>query len=199
MPEMNPHHIADRFHLAPGVHAAPVALGDAIPLANLISTNVAHLAAYLPQVGALAHPETAREHLDVALAARAEGSLYEWHIFSEGVLCGAVRVNHVEAAHRKAAIAYYIGGNYQGKGLATLAVRAVLEWAFAQLGMNRIELRCASSNLASQSLAKRLGFTWEGMLRQAELLNGEFVDHFVYGLLKQDFKSTAELEKAACA
>jgi ribosomal-protein-serine acetyltransferase len=44
----------------------------------------------------------------------------------------------------------------------------------------------ARENLASQRLAKRLGFTWEGMLRQAELLDGVFVDHFVHSLLRQD-------------
>lgn len=187
----------ERLYVAPGVHLSPVTQADAAALASLISDNLPHLSAFLPQLASLAHVSAASEHLEGAICAAADGSCYEWHIFSDDVLCGAIRINNVELSHRKAAVAYYIGGNYQGKGLATTAVRAVIDWAFEQLALNRIELRCASDNLASQSLAKRLGFTWEGMLRQAELLNGEFADHFVYGLLKEEFKATAGLQKAA--
>lgn len=187
----------ERLQVAPGVQLRPVTLADAAPLAALISANMAHLVAFLPQVAGLAHPAAAREHLEYAIGATAEGSLYEWHLFADGVLCGALRVNHIDEANRKAAVAYYLDSSHQGKGLATLSVRAVVAWCFEHLGMNRIELRCASDNLASQSVAKRVGFLWEGMLRHAELLNGCFVDHFVYGLLKEEFTGAEEFEKAA--
>lgn len=187
----------ERLHVMPGVVVKPVALTDAPAMATLIRANLAHLAATLPPVTRLADPEAARAHLDYAMAAASEGSLYEWHIFADGVLCGSVRVKQVDRANRSAAIGYYIGSSHQGRGLATLSVRAVLDWCFNELDMNRMELRCTSDNLPSQSVAKRLGFTWEGMLRQAELLNGVFVDHFVYGLLKSDFESTEDMEKAA--
>lgn len=186
----------ERLYVAPGVYVSPVALANAPAMASLVRANLAHLAATLPPVAALADTAAAREHLDYAVAAASEGSLYEWHIFAEGLLCGSVRVNHIDSANRSAAIGYYIGSSHQGRGLATLSVRAVLEWCFTELGVNRMELRCASDNLPSQSVAKRLGFTWEGMLRQAELLHGSFVDHFVYGLLKSEFLETEE-EKAA--
>lgn len=181
----------------PGVVVKPVALADAHAMAALIRANLAHLTATLPPVAALVDPDAAREHLAYAMAAAGDGTLYEWHIFADGVLCGSVRVNHIDTANRSAAVGYYIASSHQGRGLATLSVRAVLDWCFNELDMNRMELRCGSDNLPSQSVAKRLGFTWEGMLRQAELLNGIFVDHFVYGLLKGDFQSTEELEKAA--
>lgn len=183
--------------VAPGVEVKPVTLIDAAPLAALVSANLDHLGSYLPQVAALADPGVARQHLEYAVASGLDGSLYEWHIFTGGELCGAIRVHHIEAANRKASIAYYLGGGQQGKSLATMSVRAVIAWCFEQLDMNRVELRCASANLASQSVARRLGFSWEGMLRQAELLNGSFVDHFVYGLLKEEFESAAQLEQAA--
>jgi ribosomal-protein-serine acetyltransferase len=185
------------LHVAPAAYASPVMLADAAPLAALVSANLAHLVAYLPQVAALSDQGAAREHLEYAIAAAADGSLHEWHIFAGGELCGAIRVNHIEAGNRKASIAYYLSSSQQGKGLATRSVRAVIAWCFEHLGLNRIELRCASVNLASQSVAKRLGFTWEGMLRQAELLNGSYADHFVYGLLKSEFDALAEMEQAA--
>ena len=56
--------------------------------------------------------------------------------------------------------------------------------------MNRVELRCVPANLPSVRMAERLGFTREGVLRQAELLDGVFMDHAVYGLLRADFNAT---------
>ena len=53
--------------------------------------------------------------------------------------------------------------------------------------MNRVELTCATDNLRSARLAERAGFLLEGLLRQAEWLDGKFVDHYVYGLLRSEF------------
>lgn len=187
----------ERLHAAPGVSLNPVQLSDAAPLASLISANLATLALHMPQVAALAHPHAAREHLEHALAAAAEHTLYEWHIVADGVLCGSIRLNHIEPANHKASVGYFVSTSHQGRGLATQSVRTVAQWCFEELGLNRIELRCTSDNLASQSVAKRVGFVWEGMLRQAELLNGVFVDYFVYGLLKEEFHPRTELDQAA--
>jgi ribosomal-protein-serine acetyltransferase len=120
------------------------------------------------------------------IAAADDGELYEWHIFRGEELCGAIRVSKIERANRAASIACYLAADQQGGGVATSCLRAVIAYCFRHLNLNRVEWRCASENLASQRLAKRLGFTWEGMLRQAELLDGVFVDHFVHSLLRQD-------------
>lgn len=127
------------------------------------------------------------QYLQSAVELAATGELLEWHIFSHERLCGAIRLNHIEHENRKASVGYYIGEQFQGSGVATASVRAVLQYAFERLGFNRIELRCASDNLASQRVAERLGFAWEGLLRQAELQDGVYLDHFVYGLLRDDF------------
>ncbi len=174
-----------------GVRVIPVVLADASALASLVQANVSHLNAFLPKVTGLATVVACERHLQHVIDCGDDNEVFEWHIFDEDTLCGAVRLNHIEEENHKASIAYYIGANHQGKGLATGAVRAVLEYCFTHMGFNRIELKCASTNLASQQVAKRLGFTWEGLLHQAELLNGTYIDHFIYGLLREDFASIA--------
>ncbi|MES2016713.1 MAG: GNAT family protein [Pseudomonadota bacterium] len=185
--------------LAPGISLIPVRLGDAEALASLVAANVRHLDTYMPKVATLNTREAAAAYLASALAIIAEGELFEWHIFSGQQLCGAVRINHIERDDRKASVGYYLGAQYQGRGLATMALRAMLEFAFERLDLNRIELRCASENLASQRVAQRLGFAWEGLLRQAELIDGVYHDHFVHALLREDFDARAadELKQAA--
>jgi ribosomal-protein-serine acetyltransferase len=52
--------------------------------------------------------------------------------------------------------------------------------------LNRIELRVDTCNHASIAVAERLGFRREGELIQAELIDQVFVDHYIYGLLRQE-------------
>lgn len=170
-----------------GQTARPATCIDAQALAHLVRTNIEHLRTYLPAVTALAAPDVALDHLQELEAAIASGDAHEWHLFDGEELCGGIRLNHIEAGNRKASIGYYIGIDHQGKGLATAAVRAVLRHCFDRLEFNRIEIKCATGNVASQRVAQRLGFVREGLLRQAEWLHGRFVDHYVYGLLREEF------------
>ncbi|MFL6657767.1 MAG: GNAT family N-acetyltransferase [Massilia sp.] len=165
----------------------PVRAADAPALAKLVAANAAHLSGYLPKVASLANLPEAQRHVEATLAAVEQGDLLEWHIFTNEILCGAIRLHHIDTDNRKAAIACYLGADHLGRGLATASVRTVLQYAFGRLALNRIELVCASENMASQRLAERLGFRWEGLLRQAELIDGAYLDHFVYGLLREDF------------
>ena len=170
---------------------SPVTAADAEALASLVQENAAYLNKFLPKVVALSTVEACTAHLRFVIEASAQDEVLEWHIFSSDKLCGAIRLNKIEMGNHKASIAYYIGESCQGQGLASSSVRAVLGYCFDKLRFNRIELQCTSTNLASQQVAKRLGFTWEGMLRQAELLDGDYHDLFVYGLLREDFHQRA--------
>ena len=166
--------------------ALPAAEMEAEVLAEFVARNRAHLAPFLPAVAAIDSPEAARAHLATTAERVARGELWEWHLFAGGVLCGGVRLNFVEPHNRKASIAYYLDAGHQGRGLASAAVRAVLAYAFSRLEMHRIELRCAVGNVASRRLAERLGFVREGELRDAEQLDGGFVNHYVYSLLASE-------------
>lgn len=177
--------------VAHGISVIPVRLADAGALAGLVADNLVHLQTFMPKVTSLDTLAATERYLLMAEEARAAGDIFEWHIFSNERLCGAVRINHIEPENRKASVGYFLGEKFQGAGLATASVRAVLHYAFERLGMNRIELRCASDNIASQRVAERLGFSWEGLLRQAEMIDGVYLDHFVYSMLRQDFAARA--------
>jgi ribosomal-protein-serine acetyltransferase len=64
----------------------------------------------------------------------------------------------------------------------------VLEFGFVNLELHRIELRCVTTNTGSVRIAERLGFKLEGELRDSEWLDGRPVNHFMYGLLRHEFK-----------
>ena len=171
----------------PDISIVPTLPEHAEALAALVAQNREHLQAYLPAVVQLDSLGEAQAYLQAATARAASAEVLEWHVFSGAALCGSIRLKDIDTADRKARIGYYLGRQFQGRGIASAAVRAVLAHAFGALRLHRIELQCAAGNQASRALAERLGFTREGVLRQGELLHGVFVDLHVYGLLQPDF------------
>jgi ribosomal-protein-serine acetyltransferase len=68
----------------------------------------------------------------------------------------------------------------------TRAVRAVVEHAFKDLGLHRVEIRCAVGNARSRAIPERLGFRQEGVLRDAEHVLGRRLDVVLYSRLATD-------------
>ncbi len=183
----------DILTVSPALRLLPARIGDAAELSSLVAANMDHLGGFMPKVVRLNTLEAAQSYLPSVVESNGEGELLEWHIFDNDTLCGAIRLNHIEPENRKLSIGYYIGAGFQGRGLATSSIRAVLRFVFEQLQFNRVQLKCASTNVASQRVAERLGFSWEGLLRQAELIDGQYVDHYVYGLLRSEFEAAAPI------
>jgi ribosomal-protein-serine acetyltransferase len=184
---MEPKELPKELMIAPGLQALPADLAHAEPLAALVRRNIEHLRRYLPPVAALSTTEDARSHLIDVAQQVARGELLEWYVFAEGVLCGGLRLNHFEPENQKASVAYFLGAGHQGRGIATAAARAAIGFGFESLGLHRVELRCVTTNHASIRVAERLKFVREGELRDAERLNGSYVNHYVYGLLRAEF------------
>lgn len=186
------------FDTASGIAIVPASVDHAAMLAALVAGDREHLGAYLPMVATLSSAEAAGAHLLRAAARAADGAAFEWHLFSGAALCGAVRLKDIDRDDRKAKIGYFVGSGFAGKGIVTSALKTVLAWCFGPLGLNRIELHCASSNLRSMRVAERLGFVREGVLRQDECLHGVFVDQCVYGLLAAEFTPSGPAPAPSC-
>jgi ribosomal-protein-serine acetyltransferase len=166
----------------PDIEVRTAVLADAEAFLALVTRNRAHLGRYLPKVVTLDTREKVEQHLSYP-ATTLEIEVIDLHLFCAGTLCGALRLNHFEHENRKASLAYLLDAGHQGRGIVTRAARALLAHAFEAMGLHRVELTCVTDNAASVAVAERLGFTREGRLRDAEQLDGRFVDHFVYGLL----------------
>ncbi len=89
--------------------------------------------------------------------------------------------------NQSAELGYWTGKPYWNRGYATEAARAVLEFAFGELGLNRVEARHMTKNPASGKVMQKLGMTYEGTLRQAIYRFGNFEDAALYGILRREF------------
>ena len=109
-------------------------------------------------------------------------------IWYEGELAGVIGFHKIDWSNRSTSIGYWLGDDYVGNGLMTRSVKAFVDHALIDIGLNRVEIRAAVENEKSRAIPERLGFTDEGTVRQAEWLYDHFVDHKVYGMLASDWK-----------
>lgn len=106
-----------------------------------------------------------------------------------GELIGYGIVAHIDRYNRRCRLSVVIGEKREwGKGFASEALRAAIDYSFAALGMNRIGAEIYAVNERSIRLFERLGFKREGVIRESVLKNGVFVDEYIYGLLRRDRK-----------
>lgn len=84
-------------------------------------------------------------------------------------------------------LGYWLCAECQGRGLITRTVGALLPYLFQDRKLNRVEIRCASENVRSCAIPKRLGFRLEGTLRQVEHVDGRWVDHHLFALLRSEW------------
>ena len=86
-------------------------------------------------------------------------------------------------------IGYTLHPDYWGRGYVPEAARTLIDLAFKELELHKIELTCFSYNVQSQRVAEKLGFTLEARIRDRKDTQGNRCDSLVYGLLKSEWGS----------
>ncbi|GAA2615268.1 GNAT family protein [Dactylosporangium fulvum] len=123
------------------------------------------------------------------LAARDAGRLYG--IWLDGTLVGGTMFVSFDAAAGNCELGCWLEPAGQGRGLVTRAVRMLVDWAVHTRGMHRVEWRCRPDNIASSSIARRLGMRLDGVLREEYLYRGVRHDLEVWSLLASEADKNA--------
>lgn len=113
----------------------------------------------------------------VAIDRVSDGAFLGW--------CGLTRWN---PQHRSAVTGYCLDDAAWGHGYATEAARALVQWAFDTLDLNRIQAETDTRNVASAHVLEKIGFVREGTMREDCVVNGEVSDSWVFGLLRRDWQ-----------
>lgn len=128
-----------------------------------------------------------------------DGAAYPFLVFrtTDGRLVGGVTLSRVtRGVAQMASLGYWVGEPFRRQGHTGAAVRAVLGFAFAQIGLHRIEAACLAHNAASRGLLEGVGFTQEGVARRYLRIDGAWRDHVLYALLQDDPVQPAALPPA---
>jgi RimJ/RimL family protein N-acetyltransferase len=93
---------------------------------------------------------------------------------------------------RSAEIGYWLGEPYWGRGIATMAVRAMSRYAFHRFDILRLFASVFAWNPGSARVLEKAGYRLEGRLRSAVFKDGRVVDQLMYGLTRDDLASIPE-------
>jgi ribosomal-protein-serine acetyltransferase len=104
-------------------------------------------------------------------------------------LAGTVGTHPIDWLNRRVEIGYWLAREFEGRGVATEACRALIGHLFREMDLHRVEIRCAAANGKSAAIPRRLGFVHEATLREAHFVNGVCHDLMIFGMLKRDWKA----------
>lgn len=158
---------------------------DAEEVFALIQANRARLEAWMPWTESTRSPADVVDFIERSLAS--EHDLEANGIWVGGRAAGTIglRVNLLVHAGE---LGYWIGEEFEGRGLVTRACRLFIDHAFGQMGLHRISLHAGVENRRSRAVAERLGFTREGVIRDGDRVGGgRYVDLVAYGLLEDEW------------
>jgi len=161
---------------------------DAAEIFNLAKENYEHLRPFVHWITKDYSIETARDFIERTQKAFAEKTGQTFGIFQNEKLVGAISFVVFNWKSRRTEIGYWIDKNYEGRGIVTESCKVLTNYAFQELKMNRIEIRCATENTRSCAVPERLNFKLDGVLRQSEWRHTRFFDMAIYSLLAEEWK-----------
>jgi [ribosomal protein S5]-alanine N-acetyltransferase len=134
--------------------------------------------------------DEARELLEVIEQSFAAQTRFQWGIALRGDdhVIGTATLSSVDSSNLRAELGYALGRPHWGQGLMGEALALLLNFAFGEIGLRRLEADADPRNAASIRTLERLGFQREGYLRERWLVGGETQDSAFFGLLRREWQ-----------
>ncbi|KIL38795.1 alanine acetyltransferase [Gordoniibacillus kamchatkensis] len=176
-----------RHQINDEVHLELLETRHAEELYRLTDRNRDRLREWLPWLNGTRGMEDSEAFIRTSLQHFANANGGNFGVFYRGQMAGCIGLHNIDWGNRKTSIGYWLGADFQRRGIMTLACGAILDYVFGELELNRAEIRAAEFNARSRAIPERLGFTNEGKIRQAEWLYDHYVDHVVYGMLRDEW------------
>jgi ribosomal-protein-serine acetyltransferase len=176
--------------IRPGAVLRPYGEADAAELTAVVAENRAHLARWMPWAATYGYQDS----LDYIARTQAqiEGENgFEGAIVVGGEIVGGAGLHSVDRLNRSTSIGYWLTARAVGSGLMTATVRALVDLAFGDWELHRVVIEAVVDNARSRAIPERLGFTQEGVLREAKLVRGRYEDAALYAMLASDWPVAA--------
>ena len=138
------------------------------------------------------HPDRnfTQEYLQYIAGRYSAGMFYDWAIVYEPdcKMVGTCGFTAFHFAADSAEVGYVLNPEYWGKGIMQEALASVLEFGFEKLQLHRIEARFIEENVRSRHVMEKAGMKFEGVLREAMLVKGNYVNVGICSVLRSDWE-----------
>lgn len=162
---------------------------DAEELFCTVDRNRARLRPWLNWVDRTVSAEDCRGFIRLAREQFAAREAMHVGIWEGGQLIGGSGHHRIDWTSRNTSIGYWLDSAAEGRGVVTRTCAVLLDYLFGELGLHRVEIRCATANTRSCAVPERLGFTREGILRQAEWAGDRYNDLVVWSILADEWEA----------
>lgn len=164
-----------------------IELMDAVDMFLTIDSQRDYLREWLPFIDATKDVEDSMDFVK-SIYHGSEGSHELVFVIQyNGTFIGLIGFKDTDYQNKRTEIGYWLSRDFQKMGIMTQSVATLLDFAFDELNLNRVTIKCAVGNDPSKRIPQRLHFTLEGVERDGELLSsGQYTDLEVYSMLKRD-------------
>jgi ribosomal-protein-serine acetyltransferase len=177
-----------RLKVAPGIQLKLFETTEAKVLFALVERNRERLREWLPWVDQTRSAEDVRMFIMRVLEQYHSNLGPQAGVWVDGVLGGTIGCHPIDWPNRNCSLGYWLDGAQEGRGVMTRCCEALAGYAFDELKLHRLEIRCGTGNARSCAIPQRLGFTKEGVAKGAEWVNGRWVDLVVWAMLEDDWR-----------
>jgi len=173
------------MELTPRITLRPYRIEDAQALYEAASSSVAEAHPFM----SWCHPGLTLAEMLVWIEAQVQAfenlKAFEFVILAEdGGFLGGCGLNQIDDANHRANLGYWVRSSATRRGVATAAIRQLVEWAFANTDLVRLEVLVAVENVASLRAAEKAGAVREGLLRRRLLLHGTAHDAVLFSFVR---------------
>ena len=135
--------------------------------------------------------EAVKELLDKYIGSYEREDYYRWAIIEKttGECIGQIAYFLVDNKNHFAEIEYCIGSNFQCKGFATEATKAVIKFGFEKMNLHKVQICTKTINAPSKRVIEKCGFNYEGTLRDYFYMDGQYVGRLYFSILRSEYES----------
>lgn len=159
-----------------------------IELFHLVNRNRYHLQKWLPWVNSFTSIEQYNHLICKWMQQFEEYSGLHLGIRYKNSLAGVISLNFIDWFNSQTNFGYFLAEDFQGKGIMSRSVHALIRYVFNEVRLNRIEIKCGEYNQKSRAIPEKLGFKIEGIIRDGEMLNDQFHNLLLYSMLRREWR-----------
>jgi ribosomal-protein-serine acetyltransferase len=163
-----------------------IVISDAKDIFETIDSQRIYLRKWLPFVDMTKQFSDTEKFIKSIYSVPIENKELVFVIHYNQKFAGLIGFKSTDRMNKKTEIGYWLSETCQKKGIITESLVALINFAFNDLDLNRIQIKCAIGNIPSKNIPKRLNFEFEGIERDGEILSdGEYTDVEIYSLIKR--------------
>jgi len=178
-----------RRQVSPEIEIRLFDSADAKAVYSVVERNRSNLRQWLPWVDITTSADAIRRFIEtIAIPQYKESRSPNCGIWIRGEFAGSIGCHAINAAHNEVSIGYWLDAGHQGKGVISDCCAAMLDYLFDELNLHRATVECATGNFRSCAIPERLGFTREGVKREAQRIDGRWLDLAVWSILDREWR-----------